>query len=155
MKAKDGVIDRLNIHLAVELTAINLYFLYSELCNSWGFERLGQKFRALSMEEMEDAEKLVRHIIYLEGMPNMYRLNQVRVGSSVEEQLQVGLELERGAVAALQESIAHCAQVGDFYTRRMFEEMIEEEEGHVDWYETQLETIQRVGLQNYLTQQIK
>jgi len=155
MKAKEGVIDRLNVHLAVELSAISLYFLHSELCNSWGLERLGQKFRGLSLEEMEDAEKLVRQIIYLEGMPDMYRLNQVRVGQTVEDQLQIGLELEQGTVAALQESIAHCTQVGDFATRRMFEEMIEEESGHVDWYETQLETIQRVGLQNYLTQQIK
>ena len=153
VKAKDGVIERLNSHLSTEMTAISLYFLHAHLCKAWGLERLYQKFRDLSMEEMKDTEELIEHIIYLEGMPNM-RLNPIQSGQTVLDQLNIGLELERNAVVALTEAIAHCSQVGDYTTRNMLEEMVREEEGHVDWYETQLETIEQVGLQNYLTQQI-
>ncbi len=154
MRAKEGVLDLLNQHLTIELTAINQYFLNAKICDSWGFERLHSRFRALSLEEMEDAEKLVEHILYLEGLPNMQRLNQIRVGESVTEMLQAGLDLERGAVEFLVGAIEHCGRVGDFTTRGMFEAMIREEERHVDWYETQLDAIQRVGLENYLAQQL-
>jgi len=124
------------------------------MCRDWGYERLADKFRSLSMEEMEDAQKLVRHILYLEGLPNMQRLNEVAVGENVTEMLQAGLETERAAVSGLAEAIAHTASVGDYTTRAMFEEMIQEEEGHVDWYETQFETIRQVGIERYLAQQI-
>ena len=154
MQAKEGVIDLLNRHLTVELTAINQYFLLSEQSRNWGFERLYSKFRALSLEEMQDAEKLVAHILFLEGLPNMQRLNEVLAVENVQEALDAGLATERGAVQFLTEAIQHCAQVGDFYTRGMFEEMIAEESGHVDWFETQLETIARVGMERYLAQQI-
>lgn len=154
MRAKEGVLDRLNHALATELTAISLYFVHAELCKAWGYERLNQKFRDLSLDEMKDAQHLIEHIIYLEGMPNM-RLNEVRAGESVMLQLETGLELERNAVTSLGEAISHCAQVGDYTTRNIFEEMIREEEGHVDWYETQIDTIRQVGLENYLTQQIR
>jgi bacterioferritin len=155
LQAKEGVLDQLNRHLTVELTAINQYFLASEICRDWGYERLADKFRALSMEEMQDAQKLVRHILYLDGLPNMQRLNEVRVGESVREILDAGLETEQAAVAGLADGIAHCTSVGDYTTRAMFEEMIQEEEGHVDWYETQLETIRQVGIERYLAQQIR
>lgn len=155
MQAKEGVVERLNQHLTVELTAINQYFLASEMCRDWGYERLYEKFRSLSMEEMKDAEELVSHILFLEGLPNMQRLNEIRVGENAEETLQAGLDLERGAVEFLTEAIGHCQQVGDYKTRGMFEAMIAEEEEHVDWFETQFETIRQVGIERYLAQQIR
>ena len=155
MQAKPGVVDLLNQSLTIELTAINQYFLAAKQCANWGFERLHERFRELSFEEMKDTEELIEHILYLEGVPNMQRLNQVRVGESVPEILQAGLDLERGAVEHLRGAIEHTAREGDFTTRGMFEEMIRDEERHVDWFETQLETIKLVGLEQYLSQQIK
>jgi bacterioferritin len=103
---------------------------------------------------MEDAEKLVVRILFLEGLPNMQRLGDIRVGEQVEEMLSAGLETERLAVTNLTEAIVHCSTVADFSTRAMFEEMVQEEEGHVDWFETQFETIRQVGMERYLAQQI-
>lgn len=154
MQARDGVVERLNQHLTVELTAINQYFLQAEMCRNWGFERLYKRLRELSMEEMEDAEKLVSHILYLEGLPNMQRLNDLRIGQDVEEIMRLDLQTEMEAVDNLREAIAHCASVGDFKTRAMLEEMIQEEEGHVDLFETQLESIRLVGIERYLAQQL-
>ena len=154
MQAKEGVVDFLNRHLTVELTAINQYFLASEMCRNWGYDRLADKFRSLSREEMDDAEKLVRHILYLEGLPNLQRLNDVAVGENVMETLNAGLAAEQNAVALLTSAIAHCHNVQDFTTRAMFEEMVAEEEEHVDWFETQLGAISQVGLERYLAQQL-
>jgi bacterioferritin len=154
MQAKEGVIDLLNGALTTELTAINQYFLAAKLCGSWGLGRLASAFRALSMDEMKDTEGLVEHILYLEGLPNMQRLNQVRIGQSVTELLQAGLDLELGAVEFLRGAIEHCARVGDYTTRAMFEAMIQDEERHVDWFETQFDTIRIVGLEPYLAQQL-
>lgn len=154
MKAKEGVVSRLNDILTVELTAINQYFIHSEMANNWGFERIGTRFRANSLSEMEDAQHLIRHILYLEGVPNLQRLNQVMVGESVLEDLELNLAAEKNAVEALGEAIAHCATVGDFTTRSILEGMIREEEEHVDWLETQLETIGLIGLELYLSQQL-
>jgi bacterioferritin len=154
VKAKEGVIDLLNAALTTELTAVNQYFLAAEMCANWGFRRLHERFRRLSMDEMKDTEELIQHILYLEGLPNMQRLNQVRAGETVPELLQAGLDLERGAVNFLVGAIEHCARVGDFTTRAKFEAMIQDEETHVDWFETQFETIRLVGLERYLAQQI-
>ena len=104
---------------------------------------------------MQDSQQLIAHILYLEGVPNMQRMNQVMIGESVAECLQLDLELERGAVETLREAIGHCRSVEDYTTRRMFEEMIASEETHVDWLESQLETIRQVGIENYLAQQIQ
>jgi bacterioferritin len=154
MQAKEGVVELLNEALTTELTAINQYFLAAKQCGHWGFVRLERAFRALSMDEMKDTEGMIERILFLEGLPNMQRLNPVRVGETVPEVLQAGLELELGAVDFLRGAIDHCARVGDFTTRAMFEEMIADEESHVDWFETQLETIAIVGLERYLSQQI-
>ncbi len=154
MQAKEGVLDLLNQHLTIELTAINQYFLAAEMCANWGFGRLREQFRGLSMSEMKDAEALVKHILYLDGLPNLQRLNQVRVGQEVVEILTLGLESERAAVDFLRGAIEHCARVGDFTTRAMFEHMIGDEEEHVDWFETQLEAVRLVGVENYLSQQL-
>ena len=155
MKAKDGVVERLNNILTIELTAINQYFVQAEMCKNWGFERIYEQFRDNSLEEMQDAQHIIRHILYLEGVPNLQRLNQIMVGESVREDLELDLQSEQGAVEALTEAIAHCASVGDFTTRSILEQMVRSEEEHVDWIETQLETINIVGIDLYLNQQIR
>jgi len=155
MRAKEGVLERLNALLTNDLTAINQYFLQAEICRHWGYERLYHKLREFSIHEMRDAEHLVRHILYLEGIPNMQRLGSVRAGETVVEHLELALQLEQQAVAAFAESITHCAQVGDYTTRNILEEMIRDEESHIDWLETQFATIKQVGVENYLAQQIE
>lgn len=155
MQAKPGVIDRLNTVLTIELTAINQYFVQSEMCRNWGYERLADKLRHSSMSEMKDAPGIIAHILYLEGIPNMQRLNQVRVGENVLEHLQLDLQLEIEAVEALREAITHCQSVGDYTTRKKFEDMIADEETHIDWIENQLEAIRQIGLELYLSQQLK
>jgi bacterioferritin len=155
MQAKPGVIDRLNAILTIELTAINQYFFQAEMCRNWGYERLYEKLKHASLEEMKDTPGIIAHILYLEGVPNMQRLNQVRVGETVLENLQLDLQLEVEAVEALREAITHCQSVGDYTTRKMFEGMIASEEEHVDWLENQLEAIRQIGIELYLSQQLK
>jgi bacterioferritin len=154
VKAKPGVVDLLNTILTNELTAINQYFVQAEMCRNWGLERLGKRLRELSIEEMKDTEALIAHILYLEGMPNMQRLNKVMVGENAQEHLELDLQLEQQMVDTLTDAIRHCADVGDFTTRHMLESMVHDEEEHVDWLETQLELIRQVGLQTYLGEQI-
>ena len=154
MKAKEGVVERLNNILTIELTAINQYFIHSEMASNWGFQRVAHLFRSNSLSEMEDAQHLIRHILYLEGLPNLQRLNQIAVGESVREDLELNLEAEKGAVEALAEAIAHCASVSDYTTRSILEGMIREEEEHIDTLETQLEIINTIGIDLYLNQQI-
>lgn len=155
MKAKEGVVERLNTLLTIELTVINQYFVHAEMCKNWGFERVYNRFYSSSVEEMHDAQRLIRHILYLEGIPNLQRLNQIMVGESVQEDLELDLQAEQAAVEMLNEAIAHCASVGDYATRGMLEQMVQSEEEQIDWLETQLETINIVGVDLYLNQQIK
>ena len=155
MKAREGVVDRLNELLTIDLTAINQYFVQSEMVRNWGFERTAEKLRDLSMDEMRDAQKLVRHVLYLEGLPNLQRLGPIKIGESVAENLQLDLASEMSALETLAEAIAHCEQVGDFGTREILEDMVREEEEHVDWLETQQETIRQVGIEHYLAQNIR
>ena len=155
MRAKDGVVDRLNTILTIDLTAINQYFVQSEMVRNWGFQRTAEKLRAISMEEMHDAQTVVRHILFLEGLPNLQRLGPVKVGESVEENLGADLESEAAALETIAEAIAHCEQVGDFGTREILEDMVREEEEHIDWLETQQETIRQVGIEHYLAQNIR
>jgi bacterioferritin len=154
MKAKEGVVERLNTLLTNDLTAINQYFIQAEMCKNWGLERLYQKLREASFGEMKDAQRLIRHILYLEGVPNLQRMGTVRVGENVPEHLELDLQIEHQAVETLAEAIAHCTQVGDYTTRGILEEMIQGEDEDIDWLETQLEAIKQVGLENYLAQQI-
>ena len=155
MKAREGIVDRLNELLTIDLTAINQYFIQSEMVRNWGFLRTAEKMREASMDEMRDAQKLVRHILYLEGLPNLQRLGPIKIGESVEENLQLDLESEMSALETLAEAIAHCEQVGDFGTREILEDMVREEEEHVDWLETQQEIIRQVGTEHYLAQNIR
>lgn len=155
MRAKEGVIDLLNRVLTNELTAINQYFVHAEMCHNWGFERLYEKIRKHSFDEMKDAHELIEHILYLEGIPNLQRLGQVQIGETVIEQFNLDLRLEQDAVGVLTEGIAHCVKVGDYNTRGKLERMVQGEEEHIEWIETQLDAIKRVGLENYLSQQIR
>jgi bacterioferritin len=154
MQAKPGVIDRLNNILTIELTAVNQYFVQAEMCRNWGYERLYEKLRDLSMSEMKDAQDMVRYILFLEGVPNLQRLNDVRVGESPLEDLQLDLDSELNVLNVLTEAITHCQEVEDYATRGMLEMMTRDEQEHVDWLETQLETIRQIGIENYLAQQL-
>lgn len=154
MKAKEGIVELLNNILTSELTKVNQYFIHSELCDNWGYERLHHKIRAESIREMKHAEEIIEHILYLEGIPNMQRLGDVEVGETVPEQLNLDLKKEQDAVVVLNEGIAQCVKAGDNNTRHKLEELLEEAEEQVDWIETQLETIKQVGLENYLSEQI-
>ena len=155
MKAKEGVVNLLNKILTEELTVINQYFLHAKMCKNWGYERLHHHVLDRSCGEMKDAQAVIDHILYLEGLPNMQRLGTVKIGETVSEQLKADLDKEKAMVKMMTEGIKHCVKVSVYTTRHMLEEMVKDEEEHVDWIETQLETIKQVGLQNYLSEQIK
>ncbi|MCS6801190.1 MAG: bacterioferritin [Chloroflexota bacterium] len=155
MKSDPAVLDILNQALANELTAVDQYAIHAAMCQNWGFELLHDRFRALSIEEMRDTEALIKYILFREGKPNIQRLSPLRVGSSVEEMLHLGRETELGAIATLQAGIAVCNDAEDYATRAMLEEMIREEQEHVEWFETQLEIIRQIGLEYYLSRQLR
>jgi bacterioferritin len=155
MKAKEGVVNILNKVLTADLTAINQYFVHAKMCENWGYERLHHKVRERSVDEMKDAEELIEHILYLEGVPNVQRLNTVHVGETVPEQLKLDLKSEQEMLSMLSEGVVHCTKVADFTTRHMLEDMVKDVDAHIDWIEIQLETIKQVGLENYLSEQIK
>jgi bacterioferritin len=155
MKAKEGVINILNKILTADLTAINQYFVHAKMCDNWGYERLHHKVRERSIDEMKDADELIGHILYLEGVPNVQRMNTVQVGETVPEQLKLDLKAEQDMLALLNEGVVHCTKVTDFTTRHMLEDMAKDVDEHIDWIETQLELIEQVGLENYLSEQIK
>jgi bacterioferritin len=145
----------LNQHLTLELTAINQYFLNARMCENWGYERLAKRHRQISMEEMRDTEELIDRILYLDGHPNLQRLGTVRVGETAVEQISLAIDLEHTAVRDLNGYIAICAEVGDQGTREFLARMISEEEEHVDYWETQLTTIEQIGEAHYLAQQVR
>jgi bacterioferritin len=149
-----AIIELLNEVLTAELTAINQYFVDSKMCANWGYERLTKRFYDESIDEMKDAEHLVERILYLEGVPNLQRLGQVRVGETVEEKLQLALGVEREAIERLNRGIQQCTDAGDNGSRDLLEDVLEGEEEHADWLETQLELISQVGQAHYLAQQI-
>lgn len=155
MKAKEGVVNILNKVLTADLTAINQYFVHAKMCQNWGYERLYHKVYERSIDEMKDADALIGHILYLEGVPNVQRMNSVHVGETVSEQLKLDLKAEQEMLAILNDGIMHCTKVMDFTTRHMLEDMAKDVDGHIDWIETQMETIKQVGLENYLAEQIK
>ena len=155
MKAKEGVIDLLNRILTADLTAINQYFVHAKICDNWGYDRLHNKIRQRSFDEMKDAEELIEHILYLEGVPNMQRLSNVHVGETVPEQFKVDLKTEQDMLKILSDGVAHCVKVGDYTTRHKLEDMVKDTDEHIDWIETQQGLIEQVGLENYLSEQIK
>ena len=155
MKAKEGIIDLLNKILTADLTAINQYFLHAKMCENWGYDRLHHKVKERSFDEMKDADELIEHILYLEGVPNVQRLGTVHVGETVPEQFKTDLQAEKEMLTLLTDGVSHCAKVGDYTTRHMLEDMAEDVDQHIDWIETQMETIKQVGLENYLSEQIR
>lgn len=155
MKGNERIIEFLNEHLTAELTIINQYFLNSRMLRNWGLEGLAKVFHDLSIEEMEDAQHLIDRILYLEGHPNLQRLGTVQVGEDPKEQLELALECELAAIERLRAGIESCLEVGDHGTREMAARMLQEEEEHADYFESQLDVLERVGLENYLAGQIR
>jgi bacterioferritin len=155
MKAKEGVVNILNKILTADLTAINQYFVHAKMCENWGYERLHHKVRERSIAEMKDADELIGHILYLDGVPNVQRMNTVQVGETVPEQLKLDLKAEQEMLTLLSDGVVHCTKVTDFTTRHMLEDMAKDVDAHIDWIEMQQETIKQVGLENYLAEQIK
>ncbi len=148
------VIVHLNKALKNELTAINQYFLHAKMFEDWGLHRLASKEREESIDEMKHADGLMERILFLEGLPNLQDLGKLKVGQSTEEMLQCDLALEVEAMPVLREAIAFCESTGDYVSRQLFRDILESEEEHVDWLETQLELIQKTGLENYLQSQM-
>jgi len=155
MKGNDEVLTLLNNLLTNELTAINQYFIHAKMCANWGFERLAHKVREESIDEMKHADLVISRILFLEGVPNLQRLNKLHVGETVKEQLEGDLQLEYTAIAFLNQGIDTARRLADNATEDLFTKILVSEEEHADWLETQLELIRQVGEQNYLSQQMK
>jgi bacterioferritin len=154
MRADDEIIELLNEVLTAELTAINQYFIDAKMFGNWGLSRLAATFRHESIDEMKDADELIERILYLDGVPNMQRLGTVIVGETPAEKFEAALELEKAAIERLNRGIALCVERGDNGTRELLARILEGEEEHADWLETQLALIERLGAELYLSQQI-
>lgn len=149
MRGDATVLQHLNAALKNELTAINQYFLHARMLRHWGVEKLGKHEYDASIDEMKDADQLIERILFLDGLPNLQDLGKLLVGENVREILECDLKLEHQAIAHLRGAIAHAESVRDFISRDLFSEMLEGEEDQVDFIETQLDLIDRIGIENY------
>ena len=154
MKGDKDVIRLLNAQLTNELTAINQYFLHSRMYRHWGFAKLAKKEYEESIGEMKHADKLIDRILMLDGLPNLQALHKLLIGESAEEMLKCDLTLERGAQVTVKDGIAACEAAHDYVSRDLLLEILEDTEEHIEWLETQLDLIVKVGIQNYLQSQI-
>jgi bacterioferritin len=149
MKGDPKVIEILNKVLGNELVAINQYFLHSRMYGHWGLKELEEHEYDESIDEMKHADKLIKRILFLEGLPNLQHLGKLLIGENLEEAINCDLTLEKKGLPDLRTGIAHCESVADYISRELLENILEGEEEHIDWLETQLELIDRIGLQNY------
>lgn len=154
MQGDPAVIEILNEILTAELTAVNQYWVHHRMLDNWGLDVLSDHARHESIDEMHDADRIIERILFLEGVPNMQRLNPVRVGETVPEQLAADLAVEQAAVERYNRGIALCVEKGDNGTRALFEKHLVDEEQHLDWIEAQLGLIETIGLERYLAQQL-
>jgi bacterioferritin len=154
MKGDPKVIDLLNRVLTGELTAINQYFLHARMCSNWGYKRIGEKIRKESIDEMKHADMLVERILFLDGLPNLQRLDKLAIGTSVHEILKNDLGVEMIALPLLNTGIPQCGAAGDHGSEELLRKILVSEEEHVDWLEAQLELIKQLGEAHYLAQQI-
>ena len=150
MKGDKEIIKHLNRVLLNELTAINQYFLHARMFKNWGFQKLNEKEYHESIDEMKHADMVIERILFLEGLPNLQDIGRIRIGENVEECLKADLALELDAIPCLKQGIVDAEKVGNFVSRDLFQKILDSEEEHVDWLETQLGLIEKVGLQNFL-----
>lgn len=148
------VVELFNEALTFELTVTNTYFLHAKMLENWGFGRLAGAFRGYSIDEMKDADELMERILMFDGLPNVQRLGAITIGETAEEMLRLALDSEKVAIETFNTAAAECKQLGDHGSASVFEAMVLDEERHADWFEGQLDAIARVGVQNYLAQQL-
>ena len=154
MRGDTQVLELLNVVLTGELTAVNQYFIHHKMCENWGYQRLAKKKREESIGEMKDADEVIERILYLDGVPNMQRLNPVKVGEDPIEQHKLDLALEKDAIDRLNKGIAVCVAKGDNGTRELLEKILIGEESGADWLESQLHIVGEIGKERYLAEQI-
>jgi bacterioferritin len=152
MRGDETIVDVLNEVLTAELTGINQYFIHHKMCANWGYEKISKKKRSESIDEMKHADSVIERILYLDGLPNMQRMNPVRVGEDPIEQHRLDLALEKEAVERLNKGIALATNRGDNGTRELLESILTDEEESIDWHETQLHLVEEIGKENYLAQ---